>query len=113
MASQADGLNYLDGRLRRTFRRSRRTPLADSAIFKSQGVSIPDCIVEIDRGVTLIGDQSQVINDQITLTCYLDQTGKVPARGDTFTIGAEVFKVDSISEKDESAVVCIVTEGTC
>ena len=89
------------------------TGWSDDAVFKSGATSVPGCTVQIDRGVQLIGDQSQVINDQITLTCYLSQTGKAPVRGDTFTIGGEVFQVDSPLDKDESAVVCVVTLKDC
>lgn len=100
----------MDARLRSVFK---TTGWSDDAVFRSSGVDVPNCTVLIDRGVQLFGDQSQVVNNQVTLTCYLSQTGKTPARGDKFTIGAEVFRVDSISEADESAAVCIVTEKDC
>ena len=104
-------LQALDARLAVGFK---ATGWADGAVFKSMGVAVPSCTVYVDRGVQLIGDQSQVIDDQITITGFLAQIGKVPARGDTWTIGSEQFVVDSISSKDESEVICVVTiKGIC
>jgi hypothetical protein len=98
----------MDARLRSAFK---ATGWADNAVFRSSGVNVPNCTVLIDRGVQLIGDQSQVSNNHITLTCYLAQTGKLPQRSDTFTIGSDVFCIDSPPiEQDESASVFIVTE---
>lgn len=99
----------MDARMRSLFK---ATGWADDAVFRSNGVNVPNCTVLIDRGVQLIGDQTQVSNNHITLTCYPVQTGKLPQRGDTFAIGSEVFCIDSPPiEQDESAAVFVVTEG--
>lgn len=109
--TQAARLASMDARLARA---SLRDGLGDIATFRHAGVNVPNCTVQIDRGVTLFGDQTQAINDQITLRAFFAQILSEPVRGDTFTVGAEIFEVDSISEKDESAVVCIVREkGIC
>lgn len=86
--------------------------LGDTAAFraKDSGTDIT-CTVLVDRNVSLQGDQSQVINDAITITAYVADLGaNVPKYGDKFTVGTETFKVDSCSPKGESAFVCVVTE---
>lgn len=86
--------------------------IADPAVFRRKGTAIDiDCTVFVDENVQLQGDQSQVINDATTLICFVADIGsQAPVRGDTFTIGEQVFTVDSISDHDESRFVCIVAE---
>lgn len=87
--------------------------LATAATFRRRGTTtdIP-CTILVDDGIQLIGDQSQVINDQTTVTAFAADIGSPdPAHGDKFTLDDRVLIVDSISNKDESRFVCIVKNG--
>lgn len=84
--------------------------LADAAVFTQQGGGSPTaCSVYVDRGVSYQGFDGTVRNDAVSLTAFLDEIGEVPKRGALFVVGATTFKVDQVSNKDESRVVCLVT----
>ena len=70
------------------------------------------CTLIVDRAEQLYGDQAQVVNIKTTITAYVaDLGGVVPERHDTFSIGDDVFRVESILEKeDDSSFICTVTE---
>lgn len=88
---------------------------ADSATFtqaSSGGPAPPpvSCTIYVDRGVSYQGFDGSVRSDAIIVTAMLDEIGSVPLRGAIFAIaGGDVFKVDSVSAKDESRVSCVVT----
>jgi hypothetical protein len=101
----------LDAKLAASFKRA---GMIDIATFRSGGVSVPNCDVYVNHGVSLQGDQTQAVNSAITIEAQLAQVGKTPKYGDVFIVGAEVFQVDAIANEDESSVLCIVTpKGTC
>lgn len=81
--------------------------LSDAATFTPDGGAPVACTVLVDRNVSLQGELSAVVNDAVTITVYRAEVD--PDDGDTFTIGAETFVVDSILSRDESRVVCVVT----
>jgi hypothetical protein len=99
----------LDTRLRTAFA---RVGQADAATFIPESGPNVSCTVIVRRGVSLQGGDSQVVNDAVTIECYIDQLGRAPDDGEQFTIGAETFDVDQIIRKDENSVLCLVTAAS-
>ena len=86
--------------------------LADSATFTQSGGGSPTtCNVYVDRGVTYQGFDGTVRNDAVSITAFLDEIASVPLRGALFVVGGTTYKVDSVTIKDESRVVCLVSES--
>lgn len=105
--TQSTRLRELDEQLRDVFSQS---GLADDATYRAKDSTTDvSCTVFVDRGVTYQGADGQVMNDQIVITAFLEEITGVPARGAEFDIGDETFRVDRVTNKDESRVVCLVT----
>lgn len=105
--TQQSTLRALDASLMAAFSAA---GLADAATFTQYGGGSPtSCSVYIDRGVSFQGFDGTVRNDAVTVTAFLDEIAEVPKRGALFVVGATTFKVDQVSNKDESRVVCLVT----
>lgn len=85
--------------------------LADAAVYTQVGGSPLSCTVYVDRGVTYQGFDGTVRNDAVSITAFLDEIASVPLRGALFVVGGTTYKVDSVTIKDESRVVCLVSES--
>lgn len=98
----------MDARFARAFSRS---GLADSGTFRRKGSTTAiACTVLVDDAVQFVGDQTQVVNDKKVITAYFAEIGQQePMHGDTFVINGDTFAVDSVSNKDASRVICIVS----
>jgi len=107
--SQQAFLQRIDEKLSRAI--SRMGAQDDAFYYSADGTRNIACKVCIDRNVQLIGFDSQVINDQVTITALLGEIEERPLRGAQFIIGCESFSVDSILNADESRVVCVVKKG--
>lgn len=84
------------------------TGFVDAATFRQKGSTEEvDCTVLVDRGVSLQGGNGAVVNDQIVITSYLADIDE-PKVGAEFDVGDETFRVERITAKDESRVVCVV-----
>lgn len=104
--TQQSTLRALDASLMAAFSAA---GLADAAVFTQQGGGSPTaCSVYVDRGVSYNGFDGTVRNDAVSLTAFLDEIGEVPKRGALFAVGSESWKVDAVTAKDESRVVCLV-----
>lgn len=105
--TQQSTLRALDASLMAAFSAA---GLADSAVFTQYGGgSQTSCSVYVDRGVSYQGFDGTVRNDAVSITLFLGEIGVVPLRGSLIVVGATTFKVDQVSNKDESRVVCLVT----
>lgn len=78
------------------------TPLAGAAV---------SCRVVLNRNVVLqpVSMETQVVEVGTTIEAIIIDLGKLPERGETFTIGAEIFTVQAISRNDGDEVELIVT----
>lgn len=110
--SQRDGLRSLDARIMRVLKPAN---LADVlATFEGsngviEGTEERPLDLLIDRGVTVQNaDNTAYVSNQITIVALLAQILEVPSRGHRFTLGAELFIVDRVLDKDESHVICLV-----
>jgi hypothetical protein len=105
--TQQSTLRALDAELMAAFTSA---GLADAATFIQYGSGSPtSCSVYVDRGVTFQGFDGTVRNDAVTITAFLDEIAEVPKRGALFAVGAVTYKVDAVTAKDESRVVCVVS----
>lgn len=105
--TQQSTLRALDAALMAAFTSA---GLADAATFTQYGGGSPtSCSVYVDRGVSFQGFDGTVRNDAVTITAFLDEIAEVPKRGALFAVGSESWKVDAVTAKDESRVVCLVT----
>jgi len=103
--TQAATLRALDAELMAAFTAA---GLADSAIY-TPTVGAPHLVsVYIDRGVSYQGIDGQIRNDAVVITAMLDEIGDPPSRGAIFTVGSQLFKVESVQTMDESRVACVV-----
>lgn len=104
--TQQSTLRALDAELMAAFTSA---GLADAATYTQVGGSPLSCSVYVDRGVTFQGFDGTVRNDAVTITAFLDEIAEVPKRGALFAVGAVTYKVDAVTAKDESRVVCVVS----
>jgi len=83
---------------------------ADAVYAPLSGSSV-SCRVILNRSVVLqpVSMETQVVEYGMTIEAILADLGRIPARGETFTIGAEIFTVQSISRNDGDEIELIVT----
>ena len=85
--------------------------MGDAATYRSgpAGHEVP-CTVLVDQGAQLLDDR--VVSDQVTIRAVRAEVGD-PPNGAVFTISAtgERWRVDRVSERDESAVVLVVSRA--
>lgn len=83
---------------------------ADAVYAPLSGASV-SCRVILNRSVVLqpAGMEAQVVEYGTTIEAIIIDLGKIPERGETFTIGSEVFTVQAISRNDGDEVEMIVT----
>jgi hypothetical protein len=104
--SQAANLADLDALLHGAFAAA---GMGDSATYRSgpADAEVP-CVVLVDQGAQLLEDR--VVSDQVTIRAQLAEIG-TPRPGGVFTIGDVRWRVDRVSERDESAVTLVVSRA--
>jgi hypothetical protein len=86
--------------------------MGDAATYRSGPAAdeVP-CTVLVDQGAQLL--QGVVVTDQVTIRATRAEIQEDPPRGAVFTVAAsgQRWRVDSIAERDESAVVVVVSRA--
>lgn len=79
--------------------------LADAALFKAGGAGAGTaCTVIVDRNAQFFDDVQQVAGRRITIDLQKAEIAN-SARGDTVTIGSEVFTLADRADTDDESVV--------
>jgi hypothetical protein len=104
--TQAAFLAEMDAQLHSAFADA---GMGDAATYRAGPAAdeVP-CTVLIDQGAQLLEDR--VVTDQVTIRAQLAEIG-TPRPGAVFTIGEQRWRVDRVSERDESAAVMVVSRA--
>jgi hypothetical protein len=83
--------------------------MGDAATYRAgpADAEVP-CVVLVDQGAQLLEDR--VVTDQVTIRAQLAEIG-TPRPGAVFTIGDFRWRVDRVSERDESAATMVVSRA--
>jgi hypothetical protein len=97
--SQVATLRSLDARIMAALG---RYGAADVGVYVSKDTqtTVNPCSVYLDRDVQTVGDFGQVIGQKTHATFLLAEV--TPQQGGRFTLGAEVWKLDTELSRDES-----------
>jgi len=83
--------------------------MGDSATLRRAGATTTTaCRVLVDGDSRFLGELSTARSNVHVITAFRAEIGNVPQRGDEFTVGAAVYRVESLLEEDASRVVAIV-----
>ncbi len=106
--TQATFLAEMDAQLHGAFAAA---GMGDAATYRAGPASaeVP-CTVLVDQGAQLLEDR--VVTDQVTIRALRAEVGD-PPNGAVFTItaSAQRWRVDRVTERDESAVVMVVSRA--
>lgn len=104
--SQAAYLADLDALLHGAFADA---GMGDSATYRSGPASaeVP-CTILVDQGAQLLDER--VVTDQVTIRAMRAEVGD-PPNGAVFAVGDLRWRVDRVTERDESAVVMVVSRA--